>query len=129
MSRRHEPLPDGLSYAEFFNYYLREHRKRTTRHIHYIGTVLGTSMIPLALIYGAWWLIPVGVFIGYGHAWVSHFFVEKNTPAAFKYPVWSYLSDYRMLWLWASGRLNNALIGAGIDPKSGQLLTSDMANT
>lgn len=114
VDRRYEPLPDGLSYDQFFAYYLREHRRPATRYVHYLGTVLGTLTIPLAIITGHVWLILVGVLVGYGHAWVSHFFIERNKPAAFKYPVWSYLSDYRMLWLFLTGRLRPALERAGV---------------
>jgi hypothetical protein len=33
---------------------------------------------------------------GYGFAWVAHFFVEKNKPATFKYPFWSFIGDHKM---------------------------------
>ena len=35
--------------------------------------------------------------IGYGFAWVGHFFFEKNRPATFKYPGFSLMGDFR-LW-------------------------------
>jgi len=38
------------------------------------------------------------LFSGYGFAWFGHFFVEKNRPATFKYPIWSFISDWRM-WI------------------------------
>ena len=36
------------------------------------------------------------LFSGYGFAWIGHFVVEKNTPATFKYPLKSFISDWRM---------------------------------
>lgn len=35
-------------------------------------------------------------FIGYGFAWIGHFFVEKNKPATFIYPSYSLICDYKM---------------------------------
>ena len=37
------------------------------------------------------------VICGYAFAWVGHFFVEHNRPATFKYPLWSFAADLRML--------------------------------
>ena len=33
---------------------------------------------------------------GYGFAWVAHFFVEKNKPATFTYPLYSFVADHLM---------------------------------
>ncbi len=51
---------------------------------------------------------------GYGCAWIGHFGIERNKPAAFSEPFWSFKSDYRMFWLWATGRLGGELAKAGV---------------
>ncbi|MBP7476734.1 MAG: DUF962 domain-containing protein, partial [Pyrinomonadaceae bacterium] len=33
------------------------------------------------------------------------FMVEKNRPASFKYPFWSFISDYKMMFYMATGRM------------------------
>lgn len=48
---------------------------------------------------------PSGVVGAYACAWVGHFVVEKNRPATFTYPVWSFLSDFRMWGHMVTGRL------------------------
>ncbi len=43
----------------------------------------------------AWYLIFMPV-VGYGFAWIGHFFFEKNRPATFEYPLYSLLGDFVM---------------------------------
>ena len=93
------------TYREFWPFYLGEHRKRRTRHLHYFGTSLAIAALIVALASQTWWLLAAAMFCGYFFAWIGHFFVEKNRPATFTYPVWSLFSDFRMLWRWATGRL------------------------
>lgn len=104
-------------YSEFWPYYLREHAKPQTRALHYLGTGLATAaMIGLAIT-GRFWLVPLVLFAGYGPAWAAHFFVEKNRPATFTHPLWSLISDYRMAWIWATGRLATELAKADVPPR------------
>lgn len=97
------------TYAEFWPYYLEEHRKPTTRALHYFGTLLGVGLLVVAVATQTWWLLAVALVSGYLFAWIGHFFVEKNRPATFTYPFWSLISDFRMLWRWATGRLSGDL--------------------
>ncbi len=102
------------SYADFFPYYLTEHSKPSVRGLHYLGTFAATTALIVGVATGTWWLVLGTMFFGYGPAWVSHFFIEKNKPATFDYPLWSLRGDYHMLWLALTGRLKAALRNAGV---------------
>ena len=54
-------------------------------------------------------LIP---FCGYGFAWVGHFFIEKNRPATFTYPLYSLGSDFVMFWHMLTGQIGKKLEAA-----------------
>ncbi|BFT29012.1 DUF962 domain-containing protein [Alteromonas sp. D210916BOD_24] len=84
------------SFKEFYPFYLKEHSDSTCRTLHFIGSWLVLGVIALAVYLGNWsllWLIPV---VGYGFAWVGHFFFEKNKPATFKHPFYSFIGDWVM---------------------------------
>jgi hypothetical protein len=93
------------TYDEFFAYYLREHSDHRNRILHAVGTLLGLAIVVAAFVFRhpvyalAW---PVA---GYGFAWIGHFLIEGNKPATYQHPLWSFISDFRMLWLMATGRL------------------------
>ncbi len=92
------------TYAEFWPYYLREHRSPVTRAVHYAGSLLALACVVAAVALDRWFLIGVPI-LGYGFAWIAHFGIEHNRPATFQYPLWSLASDYRMLGLWLMGKL------------------------
>lgn len=86
------------SFSEFWPYYLSEHSRPATRVLHYIGSLAGIAVIVALVAVGKWWLFPLAFVPGYAMAWVGHFFVEKNRPATFTYPLWSFVGDWKMLW-------------------------------
>ena len=98
------------SYSEFWPFYLREHGKPATRALHYCGSIASIVVLAWAVASQNWWWLLAVPVLGYGPAWVGHFFIEKNKPASFKAPVWSLVSDYRMCGLFLTGRLGAELI-------------------
>lgn len=107
------------SFEQFWPYYLQEHARLATRIYHYIGTALSLLVVAFALAKGNVLLLLLMPLVGYGFAWVSHAFVEKNKPATFTYPLWSLMSDYRMFFLAMTGRLKPELMRAGVMPSDG----------
>jgi len=95
------------SFADFWPYYLGEHSKPATRTLHYIGTLTALFLAALLIALGKWWLSPLAFVPGYGFAWAAHFFVEKNRPATFKHPLWSFMADWKMLALMLAGQLKD----------------------
>ena len=93
------------SFAEFYPYYLQEHSNDVCRRLHYVGSLLVLSILGYALFTQQWlWLLALP-FAGYGFAWVGHFVFEKNKPATFKYPLYSFMSDWVMLKDAFTGRI------------------------
>lgn len=92
------------SFADFYPFYLSEHSNRTCRRLHFIGTSLALAIFILALIDRVWWLVIVALLLGYGFAWAGHYFFEHNSPATFKYPLFSFMGDWRLWWEILSGK-------------------------
>jgi hypothetical protein len=84
------------TFEEFWPYYVREHSKKATRTIHFVGTTAAIALVGYAAVRRKVWPLFVAPFAGYGPAWFSHFFVEGNKPATFKYPRWSLQADFVM---------------------------------
>lgn len=103
-------------YRDFWPFYLREHRRPLTRLIHVLGTGAGLLLLLVGLATASWWLLPAALVCGYAFAWISHLTVERNRPATFTYPLWSFASDLRMFLLFCAGRLETELRRHGIAP-------------
>ena len=104
-----------MTYAEFWPRYLRSHADRRTRVLHYFGTSAALAALALGAVLVDWrWLIAAPV-IGYGPAWIAHAAFEHNRPETFSHPAWSLGSDFRMLFLFLTGRLGDELRRAGVE--------------
>ena len=97
------------TYAEFWDFYVLEHSEPLTRYLHFVGTTLGIVMLVWILRTGNYYYIPLCFVIGYAFAWFSHFFVEHNKPATFQYPLWSFISDYKMMFYMLTGKMNGEI--------------------
>ncbi|MGZ8285486.1 MAG: Mpo1-like protein [Allosphingosinicella sp.] len=104
-------------FRDFWPHYLREHKRPATRRLHYAGTGLVLGLAVAALATWDWRLLVAVPPAGYGFAWLAHAAVERNRPATFTYPLWSLAADFRMAWLWATGRLDAELADAGVEPE------------
>jgi hypothetical protein len=93
------------SFGDFWPFYVGQHRRHGTRVLHFLGTTLGLVFLaglaarrrPVFLL---WSLVS-----SYGLAWAGHFFIERNRPATFQHPLWSFLGDMRMYALMWRGRM------------------------
>jgi len=98
------------SFTEFWPYYLAEHSKPGTRLLHLIGTSIALGTVVVFILVGKWWLFPLALIPGYGAAWIGHFFIEKNKPATFQYPLWSFMGDYKMIFMMLTGRMSDEAV-------------------
>jgi hypothetical protein len=84
------------SMAQFYPFYLSEHSNRTSRRLHFVGTSLALVWLVTAVATLNAWFLLAGLITGYAFAWVGHFFFEKNRPATFLYPFYSFAGDWVM---------------------------------
>lgn len=97
-----EPTPDPKfelpiqDYSTFYRFYLTEHRNIMSRRLHVVGSSIGLYCVSKAIRQKKAKYVLYGLLAGYACAWVGHFVFEKNKPASFKQPVYSFISDWRM---------------------------------
>jgi hypothetical protein len=87
------PKESGFrSFAEFYPFYLSEHRHPVSRALHYLGTWCAVICL-------------TALVAGYAFAWIGHFRFERNRPATFRFPFYSLAGDFRMWWELNLGKL------------------------
>lgn len=94
------------SFEEFWPFYVKEHSKKATRTFHFVGTTAAVACAAAGVLLRKKWLLAIAPTLGYGPAWVSHFFIEGNKPATFKYPRWSLRADFVMWGKIARGEMD-----------------------
>jgi hypothetical protein len=93
------------SFEEFYPFYLSEHSNRTCRRLHFVGSALVLIVFGYSVLTPNWLALAALPVLGYGFAWAGHFFFEKNRPATFTYPLYSFIGDWVMFKNILSGKL------------------------
>ena len=93
------------SFGEFYPDYLAEHMDPACRRLHFVGSALVLATLATALAMRDWRWLLVAPLMGYGFAWIGHFFFEHNRPATFGTPLYSFLGDWRMFAEMLTGRM------------------------
>ena len=93
------------NFREFYPFYLSEHADRTCRRLHFVGSTLVLVVFSAALLTQRWLLLLLLPLLGYGFAWIGHFFFEHNKPATFTNPFYSFAGDWVMYWQILTGRI------------------------
>lgn len=84
------------SFSEFYPYYLSEHVNPINRRLHFFGSLLTIIVVLFVIITQTWIALILVPILGYGFAWIGHYFVEKNKPTTFTYPLYSLMGDWVM---------------------------------
>jgi hypothetical protein len=95
------------NWQEFWPFYLGEHRSPFCRLLHVVGSTTAVGLLVLSVVTQNSWALLVALVIGYSLSWIGHFFVERNRPASFRYPLWSFFGDWKMVALFWTRRLDD----------------------
>jgi hypothetical protein len=105
------------SFDDFWPHYVAEHGQPATRTLHAIGTGVGVACAVALIASRKWKWLPLALVPGYGAAWASHFLIEKNKPATFEHPLWSFMGDYKMIGLMLTGRMDEEIARLKLESK------------
>ena len=98
-----------MSFSEFWPRYLNAHRDPRTRLFHTAGTMAATALVVTAAATRRPWLAAAALAAGYGPAWFSHAFFERNKPETFRAPFSSLAADFVMAWHVLRGTIDQQL--------------------
>ena len=84
------------SFEDFWPHYVRAHANKNNRRLHFVGTSAALALVAGGVVTRRAWPLLLAPVVGYGFAWVGHFFVEGNVPATFGHPLWSLRGDFVM---------------------------------
>jgi hypothetical protein len=92
-------------FAEFYPFYLNEHRHPMCRRLHFFGTSAGLVLFVYAIVMRDPLWIVAALAAGYSFAWLGHLIYEKNRPATFRHPLYSFIADWVMWSQMLRGRI------------------------
>lgn len=84
------------SFSEFYPFYLSEHQNAVCRRLHFVGSLIVLLLLVYVFYSHVWWALVFAPITAYGMAWTGHFFFEKNQPATFRHPLYSFIGDWVM---------------------------------
>jgi hypothetical protein len=93
------------SFKDFYPFYLSQHSDKVCRRLHVLGSLMVLALLAWVLVSRQWIDLFALPFMGYGFAWVGHYGFEKNKPATFSHPVYSFMGDWVMLWQTLTGKI------------------------
>ena len=80
-----------------------------------VGTALAMVSVVMLMVSGKLWFRVAAPITGCGLAWAAPFFIERNLPAIFRYPVWSLKWDFPVVALFCTRRMETGSRRHGID--------------
>jgi hypothetical protein len=93
------------SFDDFFRYYISQHSKPATRWVHFASTHAGAGLALAGILRRRPGLLLAAPLATYGPAFLSHWFIEGNSPVTLKGNVlWAMRGDLRMIWTMWRGR-------------------------
>ncbi len=95
------------NFEEFWPYYISQHSRKATRVLHCVGTALALATVAIGYLCHEPRAYAAAVVVGYAPAWFSHAFIERNRPATFRHPLWSFRADFRMVGKMLRGTMND----------------------
>ena len=95
-----------MPFDEYWVLYLQAHRKRSTRLVHYVATIIGLSSSGIGLLMLEPIVVGAGIATSYALAIAAHIVFERNRPMILVNPIWGALADLRMTWLGLTGQLD-----------------------
>jgi hypothetical protein len=100
------PKDSGFrSFGEFYAFTSRSTGFWSLVYFTIIGTWGAVICVVALITTGEPWFLLGALLCGYSFAWIGHFRFERNRPATFRYPFYSFASDFRMWWELNLGKL------------------------